>query len=53
MLLLIAAALVVVWALSFVVFHVTGALIHLLLVAAIIVGVFRLFQPQAPGDKLR
>jgi len=53
MLFLIAAALVVVWALAFVVFHVTGALIHLLLVAALVVGALRLFQPRAPGDTLR
>jgi hypothetical protein len=44
MLLLIAAALVVVWALSFVVFHVASALIHLLLLAALVIGAVRLFR---------
>lgn len=49
MLLLIATALVVVWALAFVVFHVTSALIHLLLIVALIVAALRLFQPRAPS----
>jgi hypothetical protein len=53
MLLLIAAALVVVWALAFVVFHVTAALIHLLLIVALVIGAIRLFQPRSPGDTLR
>lgn len=53
MLLLIATALVAVWALAFVVFHVTGALIHLLLIIALIVCAVRLFQPRTPGDTLR
>lgn len=49
MLLLIAAALVVVWALAFVVFKVTGVLIHLLLLSALGFGVVRLFRSRAPS----
>jgi len=39
----IALILLILWLLGFVVFHVTSALIHLLLVLAIIVGVYQLF----------
>jgi hypothetical protein len=53
MLLLIAAILVAAWVVAFVVLHVTGALIHLLLVGAIIVGALRLFRSRSPGDRLR
>jgi hypothetical protein len=38
----LAAILVILWALGFIVFHVTGAVIHLLLVAAVISIVYRL-----------
>ena len=44
MLFTIAIILVILWALGFVVFHVSGALIHLLLVIALIVIVVRLIQ---------
>lgn len=40
MLLGLAALLVVLWALGFLVFHVAGGLIHLLIVIAIIVVIF-------------
>ena len=43
MLLILALVLFVMWALGFVVFHVAGGLIHLLLVFAIIVGIIHLF----------
>lgn len=43
MLLTIAAILVVLWLLGFVVFHVAGGLIHILLVIAIVVGLLQLF----------
>jgi hypothetical protein len=39
----IAAILIVLWLLGFLAFHVAGGLIHLLLVAAVIVVVVRLF----------
>jgi hypothetical protein len=44
MLMTIAAILIVLWLLGFVVFKVTGALIHILLVIAIIVGLVQLFR---------
>lgn len=44
MLFTIAAILFVLWLLGFVVFHVTGALIHVLLVVAIVVGLVQLFR---------
>jgi len=44
MLLTIALILFVLWILGFVVFHVTGAVIHLLLIAAVIVGLVQLFR---------
>ncbi|MEE4450668.1 lmo0937 family membrane protein [Novosphingobium resinovorum] len=44
MLFTIAAILIVLWLLGFVVFHVSGALIHLLLVIAIVVGLVQLFR---------
>lgn len=44
MLFTIAAILVILWLLGFVVFHVTGALIHLLLLVAIVVGLVQLFR---------
>jgi uncharacterized membrane protein YtjA (UPF0391 family) len=43
MLLIIAIILFVIWVASFLVFHVTGALIHLLLVFAVISLVVHLF----------
>ena len=39
----IALILLILWLLGFVVFHVSSALIHLLLVVAIIVGIYQLF----------
>jgi len=39
----IALILLILWLLGFVVFHVSSALIHLLLVVAIIVGLYQLF----------
>ncbi|TCM19816.1 hypothetical protein EDF56_103460 [Novosphingobium sp. PhB165] len=47
MLFTIAAILIVLWLLGFVVFHVTGALIHVLLVVAIIVGLVQLFRGRS------
>lgn len=47
MLFTIAAILFVLWLLGFVVFHVTGALIHVLLVIAIVVGLVQLFRGRA------
>jgi len=44
MLLIIALVLLALWALGFVVLHVTSAVIHLLLVLALIVGLVHLFQ---------
>jgi hypothetical protein len=44
MLFTLAIVLVILWVLGFVVFHVSGALIHLLLVVALIVIVVRLVQ---------
>lgn len=44
MLFTIAAILLVLWLLGFVVFHVTGAVIHVLLVAAIVVGIVQLLR---------
>lgn len=44
MLFTIAAILFVLWLLGFVVFKVSGAVIHLLLVIAIIVGLVQLFR---------
>lgn len=39
----IVAILLVLWLLGFAVFHVAGGLIHILLVIAIIVGLYQLF----------
>ena len=44
MLLTIAVVLLILWALGLFAFHVTGALIHVLLVVAIIVGLVHLFR---------
>ncbi|MBO9722868.1 hypothetical protein EDF58_106312 [Novosphingobium sp. PhB57] len=44
MLFTIAAILLVLWLLGFVVFHVSSALIHVLLVIAIVVGLVQLFR---------
>ncbi|VWX52918.1 lmo0937 family membrane protein [Novosphingobium sp. 9U] len=44
MLFTIAAILVVLWLLGFVVFHVTSGVIHILLVLALIVGLVQLFR---------
>ncbi|MEA2559382.1 MAG: hypothetical protein QOH06_886 [Acidobacteriota bacterium] len=40
--------LLVLWALGFLVFHVAGGLIHLLLVVAVVVLVIRLIQGKRP-----
>ena len=44
----LAIILLVLWALGFGVFHVAGALIHLLLVAAVIVILYRLVTGSRP-----
>lgn len=44
MLLTIALILFVLWLLGVVVFHVGGAIIHILLVAAVVVGLVQLFR---------
>ncbi|MBA3055759.1 MAG: lmo0937 family membrane protein [Sphingomonadales bacterium] len=44
MLMTIALILLVLWLMGFVVFKVTGAVIHLLLIAAVIVGLVQLFR---------
>ena len=44
MLFTIAAVLLILWLLGFIVFHVTSALIHLLLIVAIVVGLVQLFR---------
>lgn len=43
MLFTIAAILLVLWLLGFLVFHIAGGLIHILLVIAIVVGLIQLF----------
>lgn len=43
----IAVILLILWLLGFVVFHVAGGLIHILLVIAIIVGIIQLFRGRA------
>jgi hypothetical protein len=48
MLLTLAFVLVVLWALGFLAFHVTSGLIHLLLVIAIIVIVYRIVTGRRP-----
>jgi hypothetical protein len=42
MLWVLAVILVILWLLGYIVFHVTGAVIHLLLVAAVITVIYRL-----------
>lgn len=44
MLLTIAIVLLVLWALGLFAFHVTGAVIHLLLIAALVIGLVHLFR---------
>ena len=41
--------LLVLWALGFLVFHVAGGLIHLLLIVAVVVLVIRLIQGRRPS----
>lgn len=48
MLFAIAAVLLVLWLLGFLVFHVAGGVIHLLLVLALIVFVVQLVRGRAP-----
>ena len=48
MLLTLAFVLVVLWALGFLAFHVTSGLIHLLLVVAIVVIVYRIVTGRRP-----
>jgi len=48
MLITLAIVLIVLWALGFLAFHVTGGLIHLLLVLALIVIVYRLVTGRRP-----
>ncbi len=44
----LAVILVILWALGFLAFHVAGGLIHLLLVIAVIVIVYRLITGRRP-----
>jgi len=44
----IALVLVILWVLGFIVFHVAGALIHLLIIIALIVFVIGLFNRAKP-----
>ncbi|MES1243402.1 MAG: lmo0937 family membrane protein [Acidobacteriota bacterium] len=44
----ILVVLLVLWALGFLVFHVAGGLIHLLLIVAVVVLVIRLLQGRRP-----
>ena len=48
MLLTLAIILLILWALGFLAFHVTGGLIHILLVVAVIVIVVRLIMGRRP-----
>jgi len=48
MLVTLAVVLLILWALGFLAFHVGGGLIHLLLVVALIVIVFRLITGRRP-----
>ena len=48
MLMTLAIVLIILWALGFVAFHVGGALIHLLLVIALIVIIYRLVTGRRP-----
>jgi Family of unknown function (DUF5670) len=48
MLITLAIVLIILWALGFVAFHVGGALIHLLLVIALIVIVVRVLSGRRP-----
>ncbi len=48
MLLTLAIVLIILWALGFVAFHVGGALIHLLLVIALVVIIYRLVTGRRP-----
>jgi hypothetical protein len=48
MLWLVALGLFILWILGFIVFKVTGALIHLLLIVAIIVIAYRFFTGRKP-----
>jgi hypothetical protein len=48
MLMTLAIVLLVLWALGFLAFHVGGGLIHLLLVVALIVIVYRLITGRRP-----
>lgn len=48
MLITLAVVLIVLWALGFLAFHVAGAMIHLLLVIAVIVIIARLVTGRRP-----
>jgi hypothetical protein len=48
MLITLAIILIILWALGFLAFHVAGGLIHLLLVIAVIVIVYRLITGRRP-----
>jgi hypothetical protein len=48
MLITLAIVLIILWALGFIAFHVGGALIHLLLVIALIVIIYRLVTGRRP-----
>lgn len=49
MLLAIAVVLVIMWCLGFVMFHVSGALIHLLIVVAIVMAILHMFRGRSAG----
>lgn len=49
MLMTIVGILIVLWLLGFLVFKVSGALIHILLVLAVIVGLVQLFRGKRGG----
>jgi len=53
MLILVAFALLVIWALAFIIFQIAGLFIHLLLVAAVVIGAIRLFRgnPQVHDSR--
>ena len=48
MLITLAVILIILWALGFLAFHVAGGLIHLLLVIAVIVILYRLITGRRP-----
>lgn len=49
MYLIIGAVLVVIWVLGFLAFHIAGALIHLLLLAAVVVVIWHFVSKRGAG----